>query len=178
MQRHTLNVLVQDQPGALHRAVSLLRRRSYNISSLAVGRSERADASRMTLVVDAADARQVVRQLGTLIEVLAVHDVTGSGAVQRETVLARVGAAGDQLAAVVALALECGARVVDVGDDVAILELTDVPERVSGLITRLQPFGIVELRRTGILAMTRGGSADGVPSPLTQADGSTGDDIQ
>src|SRR5512133_4308579 len=111
MQRHTLNVLVQDHPGALHRAVSLLRRRAYNISSLAVGRSERTDASRMTLVVDAADARQVVRQLGALIEVLAVHDVTGSGAVRRETVLARVGAPGDQLAPVVTLALECGARV-------------------------------------------------------------------
>lgn len=178
MQRHTLNVLVQDHPGALHRAVSLLRRRAYNISSLAVGRSERADASRMTLVVDAADARQIVRQLGALIEVLAVHDVTGSAAVRRETVLARVGAPGDQLAAVVTLALEFGARVVDVSDEVAILELTDVPERVDALIMSLQPFGIVELRRTGTLAMTRGGSADGVPFTHSQADGSAREDIQ
>jgi acetolactate synthase-1/3 small subunit len=178
MHRHTLNVLVQDHPGALHRAVSLLRRRSYNISSLAVGRSERDDASRMTLVVDAADARQVVRQLASLIEVLAVHDVTGSGAVQRETVLARVGAPGDHLAAVVSLALEFGARVVDVGDAVAIVELTDVPERVDGFIAHLQPFGILELRRSGTLAMTRGGTADGDPYPQAQADGSAGEDMQ
>ena len=175
MQQHTLNVLVKDHPGVLHRTVSLLRRRAINIASLAVGRSERADESRMTVVVDAADARQVVRQLDTLVEVLAVHDVTDALAVRRETLLVRVRARGDELAAVVTLALDDGVHVLDVGNDAAILELTDTPERVDAFIALLRPVGIVELRRTGTLAMTRGGSADAELHPL-QAERSAGDD--
>lgn len=179
MQQHTLNVLVQDHPGILTRTVSLLRRRAYNIASLAVGHSETAGVSRMTVVVDATDATQVVRQLDGLIEVLAVHDLTASGAVQRETVLARIVAPGSRLAAVVTLALEDGARVLDVGGEAVILELTDTPERVEAFIGRLRPAGIAELRRTGTLAMTRGGqNADREASFQSQADGVAGDNDQ
>lgn len=179
MQQHTLNVLVQDHPGVLNRTVSLLRRRAYNIASLAVGHSEIPGISRMTVVVDATDATQVVKQLDRLVEVLAVHDVTYASAVQRETVLARIVAPGDRLAAVVTLALEDGARVVDVASDALILELTDTPERVEAFISRLRPAGIAELRRTGKLAMMRGDADAGLETPFqSQADGAAGDDPQ
>jgi acetolactate synthase I/III small subunit len=153
---HTIVALVQDRPGVLNRTVSLFRRRGYNIRSLAVGPSEVAGASRMTIVVEAKDAAQVVRQFNRLIEVLMVNDVTNHSAVERETALLKIEARAADVAGVFALANASGARVVDVSGGAIVLEVTDAPRRVERFIEEIRPLGIREVMRTGRLAMTRG----------------------
>lgn len=154
---HTLVALVQDRPGVLHRTVSLFRRRGFNIASLAVGHSETPGVSRLTLVVDADDVEQVVKQLYRLIEVLKVVDVTREPTVERETVLAKVHAPSGARPAVVAVVNAFDARTTDVGASTMIVEMTGTPARVESFIQVLRPFGIRELTRSGRLAMVRGG---------------------
>ncbi len=177
LPQHTLIVLMQDHPGVLHRTVSLLRRRAFNIASLAVGHSEIPGVSRMTLVVDAAESTQVVQQLDRLVEVLAVHDITHAPAVQRETMLAKVSAPSAQLDALVTLARDHGARVLDLGAAAVILELTDRPDRVDEFVALIRPYGVTELMRTGRLAMMRGTMpATPTLSYRAQADGAGEED--
>ena len=90
INKHTIVALMQDRPGVLNRAVSLFRRRGFNIESLAVGHSETPGISRMTLVVEAEDVEQVTKQLYRLIEVLKVSDVTNDPTVEREMVLVKI----------------------------------------------------------------------------------------
>ena len=92
---HTFAVYVDNKPGVLNRVSSLFRRRAFNIESLTVGHTETPGISRMTVVVDASDATQVVKQLDGLVEVIAVHDVTCAGVAHREMVLAKVVATGE-----------------------------------------------------------------------------------
>ena len=174
MSQHTLIALLQDRPGVLHRTVTLLRRRGFNIASLAVGRSEVPGVSRMTLVVDAADATQAVAQLDRLVEVIGVQDVTRDNAVQRETALAKIKAPADRAAALVDLVTRHGARVLDLGDHELIVEMTDSPERVEAFIALVRAEGLTELMRTGRLAMMRGPTPQRLEAPdayRAQADG-------
>jgi len=174
MAQHTLIALLQDRPGVLHRTVTLLRRRGFNIASLAVGRSEVPGISRMTLVVDASDATQVESQLDRLVEVIGVTDVTNEAAVQRETALAKIVASPSRLAQLVDIVAEHGARVLHVGDDEMIVEITDTPERVELFIAFIRPEGLAELMRTGRLAMMRGRTPTRLEAPAhyrEQADG-------
>ena len=152
---HTIVALLQDHPGVLHRAVSLLRRRGYNIASLAVGRSEVAGVSRMTLVVEQEDVVQVVKQLNRLVEVLQVDDVTHDPTIEREVILVKV-AAGGNMQSIVSVALGYGATIADVGMGTMLLELSGSPAKVEGFLQRLAPFGILEATRTGRIAMVRG----------------------
>lgn len=152
---HTIVALLQDHPGVLHRAVSLLRRRGYNIASLAVGRSEMAGVSRMTLVVEQEDVEQVVKQLNRLVEVLQVDDVTHDPTIEREVVLVKV-AAGGNMQSIVSVALGYGATIADVGMGTMLLELSGSPAKVEGFLQKLTPFGILEATRTGRIAMVRG----------------------
>ncbi|MBK5187889.1 MAG: acetolactate synthase small subunit [Gemmatimonadaceae bacterium] len=152
---HTIVALLQDHPGVLHRAVSLLRRRGYNIASLAVGRSEVEGVSRMTLVVEQDDVGQVVKQLNRLVEVLQVDDVTHDPTIEREVILVKV-AAGGNMQSIVSVALGYGATIADVGMGTMLLELSGSPAKVEGFLQRLSPFGILEATRTGRIAMVRG----------------------
>jgi acetolactate synthase I/III small subunit len=152
---HTIVALLQDHPGVLHRAVSLLRRRGYNIASLAVGRSEMEGVSRMTLVVEQEDVEQVVKQLNRLVEVLQVDDVTHDPTIEREVILVKV-AAGGNMQSIVSAALGYGATIADVGMGTMLLELSGSPAKVEGFLQRLSPFGILEATRTGRIAMVRG----------------------
>lgn len=161
---HTIVALLQDRPGVLHRAVSLFRRRGFDIESLAIGHSETAGVNRMTLVVDADDAEQVVKQLYRLIEVLEVSDVTRQPTVERETVLAKVHAPAASRAAIIAVADALGARAADVGTTTMIIEMTDAPEAVDNLINVLRPFGIKEMMRSGRIAMVRGAPMQRAPA--------------
>jgi acetolactate synthase-1/3 small subunit len=167
--RHTIVALLEDHPGVLHRAVSLFRRRGYNIESLTVGPSEVAGASRMTVVVEAKDAEQVVRQFNRLIEVLMVRDVTNQSTVERETALMKIDARAADVAGVIALAHAAGARVVDVSGGVVVVEVTDAPTRIETFIDTMRPLGIRELMRTGRLAMTRGAPT----APVSRHGGAT-----
>jgi acetolactate synthase I/III small subunit len=154
--KHTLVALVQDHPGVLTRVVSLFRRRSFNIESLAVGHSETPKVSRLTLVVDAAEVEQVIKQLYRLIEVIKVSDVTHDPAVSREMALIKVHAPKASRSEIVALASVFGARVVDVGVNSMILEMTGTPSKVDSFVELVRPFGLREMMRTGRIAMLRG----------------------
>ena len=160
---HTLVALVQDRPGVLHRAVSLFRRRGYNIESLAVGHSETPGVSRMTLVVEAEDVEQVVKQLYRLIEVLKVSDVTNEPTVERETVLVKLHAPAASRAAIVAVVNAFGANTADVGTTTMIVEMTGTPAKVENFIDVLRPFGIKEMMRSGRIAMVRGAQVHRAP---------------
>ncbi len=153
---HTLVTLMQDRPGVLHRAVSLFRRRGFNIESLAVGHSETPGVSRMTLVVDADDVEQVVKQLYRLVEVLKVTDVTNQPSVERESVLVKVHAPAANRAPILAVVEAFDARTADVGTATMIIEMTGTPSKVDNFLAVLRPFGIREMMRGGTIAMTRG----------------------
>ena len=179
MAQHTLIALLQDRAGVLHRTVTLLRRRGFNIASLAVGRSEVPGISRMTLVVDATDASQVVMQLDRLVEVIGVTDVTNERAVQRETALAKIVSSPKRLAELVDIVAQHGARVLDLSEEELIVQITDTPERVEEFITMIRPEGLAELMRTGRLAMMRGRTPKKLEAPAhyrAQADGAPHDE--
>lgn len=153
--KHTLVALLENRPGVLHRAVSLFRRRGYNIESLAVGRSETSGVSRMSLVLEAGDVEQVIKQLYRLVEVLKVTDVTHERAVERETALVKVSAPAAARAGVVATASACGATILDVGATSMVIEMTGPPDEVERFVHVIRPFGLQEMMRTGRIAMSR-----------------------
>jgi len=159
MTKHSLVALLQNRPGVLHRAVSLFRRRGYNIESLAVGQSETRGVSRMSLVVDAEDVEQVVKQLYRLVEVLKVVDVTHERVLERETVLVKICAAPSARHGVVGTASACSATILDVGASTMVLEMAGTPDDVERFLAAIRPFGIQEMMRTGRIAMTRGAAA-------------------
>lgn len=161
----TFIVYVEDRPGVLNRVVSLFRRRVFNIDSLTVGRSERPDVSRITLVVRA-DPDQALRleaNLYKLVDVLEVRDVTAQPAVIREMAFVKVGTRSR--AEVMQLCEAFRARIVDVGPDSLTVESTGAQDKIDGLIEALRPLGIVELVRTGAVAMTRGLPAESLSRP-------------
>ncbi|MEN9937264.1 MAG: hypothetical protein RLZZ387_3843 [Chloroflexota bacterium] len=156
MKKHTIVALVQDRPGVLSRVVGLVRRRGYNIESLAVGHSETPGVSRITLVVEWEDVEQVVKQLYRLIEVLKVSDVTSDSTVEREMALMKLHAPSAKRAEIVALAEVFDAKIVDVGVTTMVIEMTGSPSKVQNFIDVVKPFGIKEMMRTGRIAMVRG----------------------
>jgi acetolactate synthase-1/3 small subunit len=162
MQKHTLIALMEDKPGVLNRVSNLFRRRNYNIQSLAVGHSETPDISRMTVVVDGDNrvVEQVVKQLGKLINVTEVLDVTDRPAVIRELALVKVQAGPGKRSEIIELAQVFRGRIVDVGPDSMTVEITGPEERVNSLVSLLRPYGIEELARTGRVAMVRSGNGN------------------
>lgn len=159
--KHTLVASVVDQPGVLVRVIGMFRRRAFNVESLAVGHSETPGVSRMTFVVDTSrvTSRIVEANLRKLVPVLDVHDVTHVPTVARELALIRVRCAEGERSQVNDLISIFRARIVDVASDTVIVEITGDPEKVDGLVELLRPRGIVEMVRTGKVAMTRGASA-------------------
>lgn len=156
--QHTLIALVEDKPGVLNRVASLFRRRNFNIESLNVGRTERPDISRMTIVVDSAsvDARQVEANLYKLVNVLDVQDVSNHPAVTRDLALIKVSALPTQRGQVADLADIFRGKIVDVAPDSVIVEITGTEDKIESLLELLRPFGIIEMVRTGQVAMLRG----------------------
>jgi acetolactate synthase-1/3 small subunit len=156
--RQTLIATVENKPGVLNRVASLFRRRNFNIDSLNVGRTENADISRMTIVVDSRDteARLVEANLYKLVNVIDVQDVTGQPAVFRELALIKIEATPDQRTEIISLANVFKAKIIDVGNESIIMQVTASEDRVDSLIELLRPWGIVEIVRTGHVAMMRG----------------------
>jgi acetolactate synthase-1/3 small subunit len=163
--RHTLIASVVDQPGVLVRVMGMFRRRAFNVESLTVGHSETEGVSRMTFVVDTSKvpSRIVEANLRKLVPVLDVHDVTHVPTVSRELALIRVRCAERERSRVNDLISIFRARIVDVAADTVLVEVTGDPEKVDGLVDLLRSRGIVEMVRTGKVAMTRGASARLVP---------------
>ncbi|MDY6876209.1 MAG: acetolactate synthase small subunit [Chloroflexota bacterium] len=158
----TLITLVEDKPGVLNRVSSLFRRRVFNIESLTVGHTEHPGISRMTIVVDSdrTDVQKVVQNLYKLVNVIRVEDVTEQPSVMRDLALIRVRAnGGGTRSEVMQIVDTFRARVVDVSLDTLMIEVTGTEEKVEGLVEVLRPFGILEMVRTGQVAMVRGGEA-------------------
>jgi acetolactate synthase I/III small subunit len=158
--KHTLVALMEDKPGVLNRVSSLFRRRNYNIESLSVGHSEATGISRMTIVVDGDEhiVEQVVSQLEKLINVTQVVNVSQKPSVIRELALIKVQAGPGTRSEIIELANVFRARVVDVGRSSLMIEITGPEDRVNSLLGLLQPYGVVELARTGRVVMVRSGN--------------------
>ena len=154
----TFNVEVADKPGVLNRVSSLVRRRGYNIESLTVGHTGTAGLSRMTLVVDAdpGAAARIEANLYKLVHVLRVENVTLLPTVHRYLALIKVAAASETRSQVMQLVDVFRARVVDVAPDSLVIEITGTEDKIDGLLEILKPFGVLEVARTGCLAMSRG----------------------
>ncbi|MGJ6962226.1 acetolactate synthase small subunit [Streptosporangium sp. G11] len=158
MSRHTLSVLVENKPGVLARVASLFSRRGFNIDSLAVGPTEHADISRMTIVVNVADLplEQVTKQLNKLVNVLKIVELDPVQSVQRELTLIKVRADADNRSSVLELVNLFRARCVDVSSDAVTIEVTGTPDKLQAFIKVLEPFGIKELVQSGMVAIGRG----------------------
>jgi acetolactate synthase-1/3 small subunit len=155
---NTFVVHVENKPGVLTRVSSLFRRRAFNIDSLTVGRTEKPEVSRMTITVDADvdQARRIEASLYKLVNVLLVENITHEPAITRDLAMIKVAALHHDRTHVLQLASVFRARVVDVAADSVTIEITGGEDKINGLLEVLRPFGVLEMVRTGIVAMRRG----------------------
>jgi acetolactate synthase I/III small subunit len=155
---HTLSVLVEDQPGVLARIAGLFSRRSFNITSLAVGPTEHPGISRITMVVNADEhpLEQVTKQLNKLINVIKIVELEPGQSVQREIMLVKVRADVETRSHVLETVQLFRAKVVDVSADAVTIEATGNAEKLSALLRVLEPFGVRELVQSGMVALGRG----------------------
>jgi acetolactate synthase-1/3 small subunit len=158
MSRHTLSVLVENQPGVLARIAGLFSRRGFNIDSLAVGPTEHADVSRMTIVVNVEELplEQVTKQLNKLVEVIKIVELDPVVSVQRELLLVKVGADPQTRSHILETVQLFRAKVVDVSPDAVTIEATGNVDKLEALLRVLEPYGIRELVQSGMVAMGRG----------------------
>ena len=157
-EKHTVVALVYDRPGVLNRVVSMVRRRAFNISSLAVGHSETPGLSRMTFVVEGDDTMllQVTSQLRKLVDVVRVSDLDGENTIFRELCMLRVKADAETRNEIIQIANIFRANIVDVSHDSLIVEITGDEDKVESLELLMRKFGVLEIMRSGRLAMVRG----------------------
>ena len=159
-ERHTLGVLVDNEPGVLARVIGLFSGRGYNIESLTVAETDSAShLSRITIATTGTPAviEQIKAQLGRLVPVHDVHDLTVEGAhLERELALIKVVATGDHRVEALRMADLMGARVVDVTLESFVFELAQTTDEIDGFISLMRPLGLAEVTRTGVCAMMRG----------------------
>src|SRR6266498_5956135 len=158
MTRHTLSVLVENKPGVLARVAGLFSRRGFNIDSLAVGPTEHAEISRMTVVVNVEETplEQVTKQLNKLVNVIKIVELDPALSVQRELMLVKVKADLDTRSHVLETVQLFRAKVVDVAADAVTIEATGSADKLEALLRVLEPFGIRELVQSGLVAIGRG----------------------
>jgi len=157
VQHHILSVLVENKFGVLTRVAGLFARRGFNIYSLAVGPTEDERFSRMTIVVDAESApiEQVTKQLNKLIPVIKIVELAPADAVERELMLVTVKATAEARSQITELASIFEAKIDDVGYDALTVVVAGPPEKLDAMTDLLQPFGILELQRTGRVALPK-----------------------
>ena len=156
--KHTLVAIVEDKPGVLNRMVSMVRRRGFNIDSIAVGHSESAGFSRVTFVFDGstANVEQVRKQLEKLVDIVRIKDISGEKITVRELALIKVKANSATRSEIIEIADIFRASIVDVGADSVTIETTGDEDKIETLLKLLKGFGIKEIARTGRVAMVRG----------------------
>ena len=154
---HTLSVLVENRAGVLARVASLFSRRGYNIESLAVAPTDDERFSRITIVVDVESAplEQITKQLNKLINVVKISELAPADAVERELLLATVRADGKSRSQIIELVDVYEGKIADVGHDELTITLADHPDRVDDFEDLLRPYGIVELQRSGRVALPK-----------------------
>ncbi|MBM3700945.1 MAG: acetolactate synthase small subunit [Actinobacteria bacterium] len=155
---HIISVLVENKSGVLAKIAGLFSRRGFNIESLAVGTTDDEKISRITLVVKAEthSIEQIVKQLHKLINVLKIQELDPSNIVERELVLIKVNSDNNTRAEILEIANIFRASIVDVAKKSLVIEITGTSRKVDGIEELLKPFGILELVRTGKIAITRG----------------------
>jgi acetolactate synthase-1/3 small subunit len=156
--RHVLTALVENRPGVLSRVANLFRRRNFNIDSLTVGRTHKDDLSRMTLVMDGTqeEVERLEKNLYKLIDVIQVEHMTGKPSLLRDLALIKVAVSGENRREVHELADIFRARIIDVSQESMIIEVTGEEAKLENFTDLLRPFGIIEMVRTGVVAMGRG----------------------
>ena len=159
MSSHTISVRLENRPGALARVSQLFSRRGYNIESLAVGPTERADVSRLTLRVDCSEhsLEQIEKQMHKLVNVLRVTELPPDEAVERELALITVNAPPDKRAELIQLGEVFGARVADIGREALTFVIVGRPEELDAFEELVRPHGVRELARTGRIGLRRPG---------------------
>ena len=176
MKQHVVSVLVENRAGTLSRVSGLFSRRGFNIDSLTVGETEDASVSRMTIAVsgnnavsgnqavtgnnavtgDNAVLEQIIKQLGKLIDVIAVRELDSSACIRREILLVKINAGEETRPSVIEIAGIFRSRIIDVSPSTITIEATGDIEKLDGLLLLLRPYGILELARTGLVALERG----------------------
>lgn len=161
MQKHTISVLVNDQPGVLARVANLFSRRGFNIDSISVGSSEEKGLSRMVIVTtgDEKTLEQCTKQLHKLIDVIKVQSLSDGPMVAREIVLIKVDATPATRPEISGIVEPFRAAIVDVGPSSVIVQVTGDSDKIEALTELLRPYGVREISRTGITAMSRGMAA-------------------
>jgi acetolactate synthase I/III small subunit len=155
---HTLVAIVENKPGVLNRVASLFRRRNFNITSLTVGETENPSISRMTIVVDTKTTKPyiVTESLYKLVNVIEVRDLTAQPSVQRDLALLKVRTDDGARAEIMQFANLYHARIINVTLETLILEMTGDPAEIDNFISIMGHYGIVEMVRTGVVAMEAG----------------------
>jgi acetolactate synthase-1/3 small subunit len=170
MTAHTISVRLENKTGALARVSQLFSRRGYNIQSLAVGPTERADISRLTLRVDCSEhsLEQIEKQMHKLVNVLRVTELRPDEAIERELALITVAVSPDRRAELVSLSQFAGARVADIGRDAISFELVGRPDQVDAFEELVRPYGVRELVRTGRVGLRRPSAGGRTATPSVQ----------
>ncbi|WP_159885838.1 acetolactate synthase small subunit [Paenibacillus puerhi] len=156
--KHTISVLVNNQPGVLQRVSGLFGRRGFNIESITVGESEEKGLSRMVIVTSGDDKtlEQVSKQLYKLIDVIKVVDLSSNPMVARELALIKVSAEPGMRPEILGVVETFRAAVVDIGPSSLIVQVVGDSDKIDAMTELLKPYGIKELSRTGVTAMVRG----------------------
>lgn len=164
MERHTIAVFVNDSPGVLTRVANLFGQRGFNIDSITVGSSEEAGLSRMIITTSGDDHQidQLMKQLNKLIDIISVTNLSKNSFVSRELALIKVSATPNQLVELNSIVEPFRANIVDVGPASLIIQVTGDSEKIDALLVLLQTYGILELTRTGSMAMARSAVASPV----------------
>lgn len=157
--KQTISVLVENQAGVLNRITGLFSRRAFNIDSLAVGVTDDPTISRITIIVDSGNSvvEQVEKQLNKLIEVIKVRTIPEDRMIGRELVLLKVNATNKTRQDIMTICDIMGAKVDDISPSSLTLELSDTPDRIDTFEAMLRPFSILEVVRTGVIALQKGG---------------------
>ncbi len=171
---NTFVVYVENKPGVLNRVASLFRRRNFNIESLTVGHTENSGISRMTIVTDtdAGGAFRVETNLYKMLNVISVENITAAPSVCRELAMIKVAAnSAENRTQLMQLAGVFRARVVDVAPTALVIEITGTEDKIDGLLEVLRHYGILEMVRTGRVAMSRGANGNGASLAAAAAAG-------
>ena len=157
-RRHVLSILVENKPGVLARIAGLFARRGFNIDSLAVGPTDDSSISRITLTVDGAThpIDQVTKQLHKLVNVIKIRDLEPAEAVARELALFKITADGDSRAQIMQFAEIFRGKIVDVHKRSLTVEVTGNDDKIEAFEEMVRPFGLIEMVRTGEIAVSRG----------------------
>lgn len=157
--QQTISVLVENQAGVLNRITSLFSRRAFNIDSLAVGVTDDPSVSRITIIVDSGNSvvEQVEKQLNKLVEVIKVRTLVEASMIGRELMILKVSANTRTRSDIMTICNLCGAKVADLSPNSITIEVSDTPDRVNTFEELMRPFHILEVVRTGMVALQKGG---------------------